>query len=451
MSRVPHQHEPSGLEEWLDRELRFAAAAMLRSVSAKSLVRHRPAFAQTITPKPGSVIASPDFGDYDPEPDYFFHWLRDSALVMDALRELMVAEIVAEEGHARFADFIRFSLSLGRIDASKTRPDPESIRPSHRKFLRPPADFEQAMGERLLAEARYNPDGTLDIIRWARPQHDGPALRALCLMRYWPLSPAHDSETKSLLQELLLQDLGFVVRHCREASFDLWEEELGGHYYTRLVHLGALLHGMAWLAGADAAKAEEAIAVLTAALDAHWSDRIGAYKARSDSSDGAPGKDPDIAIVLGVLHADLPQGAHSVGDPKVVATLDLVHATFAASLAINRRADMTEAPALGRFPGDVYYGGGAWYVATLAAAEFCFKYAARLASGCDKQSAGVLLARGDGYLATVRRFTPSSGELSEQFDRETGTQTSAKNLAWSYAAFITACSARRRAVERLRG
>jgi glucoamylase len=56
-----------------------------------------------------------------------------------------------------------------------------------------------------------------------------------------------------------------------------------------------------------------------------------------------------------------------------------------------------------------------------------------------------LLARGDAFLQTVRRFTPPSGDLSEQFDQKTGVQTSARHLAWSYAAFIS-CIAARRAV-----
>ena len=49
-------------------------------------------------------------------------------------------------------------------------------------------------------------------------------------------------------------------------------------------------------------------------------------------------------------------------------------------------------------------------------------------------------------MATVRAYTPASGELSEQFDRVTGQQTSAKNLAWSHAALITAVAARRATV-----
>ena len=43
----------------------------------------------------------------------------------------------------------------------------------------------------------------------------------------------------------------------------------------------------------------------------------------------------------------------------------------------------------------------------------------------------------------MRAFTPESGDLSEQFDQTTGAQTSARHLAWSYAAFMTAIAARR--------
>ena len=56
-----------------------------------------------------------------------------------------------------------------------------------------------------------------------------------------------------------------------------------------------------------------------------------------------------------------------------------------------------------------------------------------------------LLDKGDAVMATVQRYTPASGELSEQFGQENGEQRSAKNLSWSYAAFVTAFAARERA------
>ena len=42
-------------------------------------------------------------------------------------------------------------------------------------------------------------------------------------------------------------------------------------------------------------------------------------------------------------------------------------------------------------------------------------------------------------------YTPASRELSEQFDQNDGAPNSARNLSWSYACFITAYAARRRA------
>ena len=97
------------------------------------------------------------------------------------------------------------------------------------------------------------------------------------------------------------------------------------------------------------------------------------------------------------------------------------------------------APAMGRYAGDVYYSGGAYYFATLGAAEFYYRLAA---ASRDRD----LIAKGDSFMATVRAHTPASGELSEQFDRTTGAQTSAKNLAWSHAALITALAARRKSL-----
>ena len=58
---------------------------------------------------------------------------------------------------------------------------------------------------------------------------------------------------------------------------------------------------------------------------------------------------------------------------------------------------------------------------------------------------GALLKRGEMFMAMVRTYTPASGELSEQFDQTNGAQASAKNLAWSHAAFIAAFASRKAA------
>jgi len=49
----------------------------------------------------------------------------------------------------------------------------------------------------------------------------------------------------------------------------------------------------------------------------------------------------------------------------------------------------------------------------------------------------------DGFLAIHAKYTPSNGGLAEQFNRATGAPLSAVDLTWSYAAALTAFSARK--------
>ena len=94
-------------------------AGLLRSISSP-VVKTRPGFGQVIKPAKGSVVASPVPASYDPDPDYFFHWFRDSAVVMDALA--LVRDAVP--GARRlFEDFVDFSLALSRLDGRQRAPD----------------------------------------------------------------------------------------------------------------------------------------------------------------------------------------------------------------------------------------------------------------------------------------------------------------------------------------
>src|SRR5580698_6931344 len=106
----------ASLAEWMDRQYRLSAAAMLQSISAVDLVKQRPGFGQIIRPAKGSVLASPVIAAYDPDPDYFFHWLRDSAVVIDAVRTLIEDGADDPGLLACVKDFIRFSLALGDLD-----------------------------------------------------------------------------------------------------------------------------------------------------------------------------------------------------------------------------------------------------------------------------------------------------------------------------------------------
>jgi glucoamylase len=476
--------EKTPLLDWMARQNDVSAALMLRAISATHLVKERGGFGQTIRPAPGSVLASPALGSWDPDPDYFFHWLRDSALVVDALRHVIAEGAFAGEGLSRFKEFVAFSLSLNRLDGAgflRLAGDfRKNIDPFFLQYVRDDSDLRKITGDRVLGEPRFNPDGTLDISKWSRPQHDGPALRALALMRFWPLARL-DGQARASMRALILTDLGFIVRHWREPCFDIWEEELGHHYYTRLVHHAALADGAEWLQETGTDETARTQACLAAAqaiaqsLDEYWNPDKGFYASRRGVTNGVPGKELDFATILAVIHAARGEGAHSVLDPRVMATLARLEELFDASYAINRGRAEDGGPAIGRYAGDRYFSGGAYYFSTLGAAEFYYALAA--AAGAEvpvtadnkefllrlgvendalalpppapdhrKRRFEALLRRGDQFMAAVADYTPTSGELSEQFDQATGVQTSAKSLAWSHAAVITAVARRRAAL-----
>jgi glucoamylase len=436
------------IEPWLDRQYRHAATAMLRSISPVGIVKVRPGFGQTVRPCRGAIVASPVLASYDPEPDYFFHWYRDSAVIIDALRLLYGDGSIGAAAREHLAAFVHFSHALLQLDGRalvRDRSWRAAVAPDFTQFLRSDADLGAAHGEAIAGETRVNPDGTLDISSWPRPQHDGLSLRALALLRWLP-GAALEGEAGAELAALIRFDLDFTVRHWREPSFDIWEEERGQHYYTLRVAAAALVAGAGWIAQlgeAELARHYRAEAqAIHRALDDFWVPDAGYYRSRVLSSGAQSTKELDIAVILAAIHSASPAEAdrHSAQDPRMHSTLERLESLFEAAYAINRGRSSERGPAMGRYAGDIYYSGGAYFFSTLGAAEYCF-CAAR-----GTVDAGAWIRRGDAYLRTVRAYIPSSGAMSEQFDQHTGAQTSARELAWSYAAFISCVHARREAM-----
>jgi glucoamylase len=433
------------LEAWIDREYEHSAALMLSSISP-DIVKVRPGFGQTIVARRGAIVASPVLASYDPDPDYFFHWYRDSAVVIDALR------ILAEEGRAQpaarghFADFVEFNLALERLDGRELVRSAEwrsRVREDFVQFLRTDADLGAVHGPAIAAETRVNADATLDISSWARPQHDGPALRALAVLR-WLSGSAPDAGVAAAAARLVRADLAFTRERWRVPCFDIWEEEEGLHYYTLCVAAAALEQGALWLERAgdvvESRGCAAESALIRRTLDEYWLPEQGFYRSRTLASGARSAKELDIAVILAAIHAAGSGETHNARDPRVHATLARLEALFEAEYPINRQRPSERGPAMGRYSGDKYYSGGAYYFSTLGAAELCFLGA--VGSGNAREQ----MRRGDAFLETVRAFTPASGDLSEQFDQKTGAQTSAKHLAWSYAAFISCIAARRAAM-----
>lgn len=442
-----------------DVESRYIAAGRLDYVRAESArpggrIRLRgDRVWQRIVPAPGSVSAAAPGAP--PEPDYFFHWTRDSALVMHALATI---QVTAPPGRAAecarcIDDFIRFSRTLQSSSA------PES-----------------------LGETRFNMDGTQDILQWNRPQFDGPALRALALMHYErvhanPLS----AETSATLAEVVRADLDYIAVNWTRPGFDCWEEYSGFDFHSRVVQAAAL-H-----AGAGRARAERdgrragiyahAEAGLRAALEQHWLPERGYYGFQLEAS--RPGDNLDAAIVMAAVHGRLADGRYSLLDDRILATLARLEDLFSRLYAINAARAEEEGLLYGRYAGDQYYGGNPWGMISLEYAESQYRLAALLASRASQPitplnrivleralrragnsvdlgnrgdaftDAAVrrallrgLVLRGDDILRTVSRLTPATGDLPEQYDKSSGTPVSTRNLAWSHAALLAATDAR---------
>lgn len=437
--------ELSKLDAWIARQTGFSMAAMERAISATHLCRRRDRFGQVIIPALGSVLASPVLADWDPQPDYFFHWIRDSALVMRTVADLMedaTSVTERERWQRHFENFVRFSLKLTKPDRRCTfalSHAKELCADADQSFLRNEAEIGTLSGDALLAEPRFNPDGTLDIFRWSRPQHDGPALRALACLRYL----AAGGDPSDELTRLLRCDLDFTIAQAGAPCIGPWEEpeQNGHHYYVELVQLAALIHGRAWAMQRESKRCD-AEQKLRYGLEQYWEDRDQLLMPMRPASVQLAEDLLDAVTLLAAWDADLFTGAHSIADARLDKTQAAIDALFAREFPINRAH--TVGPALGRSRQDRYFGGGAWYPITLSAAGLCYRRARRREH--EEELRQDLISRGDAYLATLRDFTPADGALSEQIDRTTGMQNSARHLTWSYAAFISTARERKLAL-----
>ena len=434
------------LEQWGGELVRHCAAKLVKCISATGLVMNRSGFGQAIRPAPGSVLASPAVAFDSGEPDYFFHWIRDSAAVMDAVRILAKAGEPSADWAALFNEFVQFSLDLRKIDGPRFLSSSDfraNTSPEMQQYLRPNEEIAAVHGNAVPGEARYNADGSLDFIRWNRPQHDGPALRALVAMRFEEDGIRISGETKGRLAELIHTDLAYTAKNAGQLCYDIWEEEFARHYYTLLVQVSALTKGAARAErsgmAADATFFGARARDLRRTLDAFWAPSLGFYRSRTQGPGGESPKALDFAVILGVLHAGLDKGSHSVQDKQVMLTFRKLQELFAAEYAINSAGG--QGIMFGRYKGDSYVSGGAYYFSTFGAAEYYYRLART-----DPDHRAALIERGDATLSRIREFIPASGCLSEQFDQTTGEQTSAKDLSWSYACFITAWYARQMAL-----
>lgn len=458
------------LEGWLDRQYKFSVDKVFKSIQPK-----KNAF-------PGTIMASPTI--IKPNPDYYYHWVRDASLTMDALAGLLERS-ESENDRNRYYDlFEKYNNLTIHLQNLKI---PDALK------KKPGFDVSQWYGE-----PKFQMDATPFVGDWGRPQNDGPASRAFATARYTKYRLHRYIEVTHLYNattpRALNKDLDFVANNWKNPSFEIWEEVKGTHFYTLMVQRRAMLDGAALAKRLKDAKGSEKYTrvakQISAAIEKFWDDKKGYVTVTHNRVGGLDYKKSglDSQVILASLHASKNDGFYTPESDAILATWLALVKKFQGLYPDNVKHPKL-APAIGRYPEDQYNGftafangGNGWMLITTAMAECLYRvrnhwaleehftvtkrnsafleyvtnnqhkfqpgqrYNAR--SSVFKSVLHGLLKTADKFLERVRHHTEKDGlHLSEQWNRNNGTQQGAEDLTWSYTSFVTAFRARQRSLQ----
>jgi glucoamylase len=368
--------------------------------------------------KPGMVVASPSRS----KPDYYFDWVRDTALTYRAL-----------------IDYYELKKDPRIKNMIFTWVDAEAYRQNQPTFTG-------------LGEPKYFIDGSGYTGGWGRPQNDGPALRAIAMIKFARLMLAEGNQDyvlKKLYHGVIpadspiKKDLEYSAHHWREPSFELWEEEMGMHFYTLLAQHTALQEGakLARELGDNAAADFYAMQskLVGNMIKSEFMDSEIGIKAtirRVNGGLGYKNSNLDVAPLLALLHNSPYQKLVAFNAPSVKRYVEKLTTTFAELYNINK-AFPELGVSIGRYPEDRYDGyettkaGNPWFLSTIGLGEYYC-----LARTESKNNKFVMMI--EKQFARVLFHSDRRGGMSEQFNQQTGLMQGARELTWSHNAFMTA-------------
>ncbi|KAF3359549.1 hypothetical protein VdG1_02104 [Verticillium dahliae VDG1] len=435
----------SDLESFIQRQYPIAYDGVLCNIGSEGC--------QAQGSSPGVVIASPSRED----PPYFYTWTRDSGLVFKSLVDIFVDKFDPAL-QDKIQQYVATSAQLQGVS-------------------NPSGELWNGEG---LGEAKFNVDLTAFTGDWGRPQRDGPALRATAIIGYakWLVSNGHASTAEDVLWPVVQNDLAYVAQYWNQTGFDPWEEVYGSSFFTVASQHRALVEGasLARTLGFQCKSCEAIAPHILCFMQSFWSPSAKHILANIHHDSQRSGLDANS--ILGSIHTFDPFAGCDAAtfqpcSDRALASHKAIVDSFRSLYSINDGISPSSAVAIGRYPEDVYYGGQAWYLTTLAAAEqlydallvwklqgsitvtevslsFFQPHLPSITTGTyDNQTSAyasltdAILTYADGFVKVVANFTPVDGTLDEQFDRNTGEPLSARDLTWSYASFLTAI--RRRA------
>ncbi|KGO67460.1 Six-hairpin glycosidase [Penicillium italicum] len=423
------------LDTWLASESTVARQGILDNIGS--------AGAYAANAKPGIVLASPSTSD----PNYFYTWTRDSALVFKTLVDMF------KNGDSALLDLIEEYINAQAFIQTLSNPS---------------GDFSDGAG---LGEPKFNADETAFTGSWGRPQRDGPALRATALISFgqWLIDNGYTTYATNIVWPVVRNDLSYVAQYWNQTGFDLWEEVSGSSFFTIAAQHRALVEGSTFASqvGASCSYCDSQAPQVLCFLQSFWT---GSY-ILANFGGGRSGRDANT-LLGSVQTFDREAGCDDTTfqpcSARALANHKVVTDSFRSIYSVNSGIAAGKAVAVGRYPEDSYYNGNPWYLCTLAAAEqlydalytwnrigsltitsvslgffkdlYVSAAIGTYSSSSDTYASIVsaVKAYADGYVSIVEKYAPSSGSLSEQFSKSDGSQLSARDLTWSYAALLTA-------------
>lgn len=290
-------------------------------------------------------------------PNYAYTWARDQALVfsvvMDKYESIPTNTPERQKYEQMLKDYATFSDTIYVKNAN-------------------PLWYSSGGRPWSLAEAKHEMDGSMFLGGWCSPQNDGPALRAVVLMRFatkyqsnYPADTTYVSQnlyTTSLaigVKNPIKRDLEFLATNWDNDNCEPWEEVSGKHFYNRLMARRAMKNGAAFTTTLDPTASAlylSKVGAIETAISTHWDGATAQIKPTNNVN-----RYDDIQTTLALLHSrseeDMyyhPSGDYGLADAYY--TINSQDDIFNIN-AMNFNGQPQLGPALGRYSGDVYNGG----------------------------------------------------------------------------------------------
>jgi len=323
----------------------------------------------------GIVIASPSKKD----PNYFYHWIRDSAVVIKTL--------------------IRRYKENNSIEIKNIILD----------YILTEIDLQNKNTISGLGEPKFNVNKSLFNENWGRPQNDGPALRALTFMEAYK-NDIYIVPKKKFINNIIYKNIIYICENIHKPCFDIWEENYGYHLYTRLVQYKAIKEYLKIYKGTNFAFILKKYKEIKILINHHINKNI----ISSFDSNGKISRVYDSSVFLGLCHIDFDENIINSNLQLFKNYIKDIKNIFSKKYIINEKYGFTF---LGRYEDDSYYNGQIWYICTIG-----------LLRVLNKLNENREVTSFINYLKLLEDFN-----LSEQIKDLTMEKVSAKNLTWNYS------------------